>query len=56
MLSIMLCLFRYKIVSAVKYFRRNHFQKILFSRKYFSMFGAHEKITKGENSIVAGIR
>jgi hypothetical protein len=49
-------LFRCKMVSVVKYFRRNQFQKKLFSRKYFSAFGSHEKITKSENATVAGIR
>jgi hypothetical protein len=44
------------MVSVVKYFRPNQFQKKLFSRKYFSAFGSHEKITKRENAAVAGIR
>jgi len=48
-------LFRRKIVSVVKYFRRNQFQKKLFSRKYFLAFGSHKKITKRENAAVAGI-
>jgi hypothetical protein len=52
----MLRLFRHKMVSVVKYFRRNQFQKKLFSRKYFSAFGLHEKITKSENATVDGIR
>jgi hypothetical protein len=52
----MLRLFRRKMVSVVKYFRRNQFQKKLFSRKYFSAFGSHEKITKSENATIAGIR
>jgi hypothetical protein len=46
------------MVSVVKYFQRNQFQMKLFSRKYFSAFGSHEKITKSENANVAvtGIR
>jgi hypothetical protein len=52
----MLRLFRRKMVSVVKYFQRNQFQKKLFYRKYFSAFGSHEKITKSENAAVAGIR
>jgi hypothetical protein len=55
-MTIMLHLFRCKMVSVVKYFRRNQFQKKLFSRKYFSAFGSHEKITKSENATVSGIR
>jgi hypothetical protein len=51
----MLRLFRRKMVSVVKYFRRNQFQKKLFSRKYFLAFGSHEKITKRENAAVAGM-
>jgi hypothetical protein len=43
------------MVSVVKYFRRNQFQKKLFSRKYFLAFGSHEKITKRENAAVAGM-
>jgi hypothetical protein len=31
-------------------------RKMVFVVKYFSAFGTHEKITKGENAIVAGIR
>jgi hypothetical protein len=53
---LMLRLFRRKMVSVVKYFRQNQFQKKLFSRKYFSAFGSHEKIMKSENTTVAGIR
>jgi hypothetical protein len=52
--AFMLCLFRRKMVFVVKYFRRNQFQKKLFSRKYFSAFGSYEKITKSENANVAG--
>jgi hypothetical protein len=44
------------MVSVVKYFRRNHFQKKKNSRKYFPAFGSHKKITKGENATVVGIR
>jgi hypothetical protein len=44
------------MVSVVKYFQRNQFQKKLFYRKYFSAFGSHEKITKSENATVAGIQ
>jgi hypothetical protein len=55
-MKFMLRLFRCKMVSVVKYFRRNQFQKKLFSRKYFSAFGSHEKITKSENATVVGIR
>jgi hypothetical protein len=44
------------MVFVVKYFRRNQFQKKLFSRKYFSAFGSHKKITKRENTSVAIIR
>jgi hypothetical protein len=43
------------MVFVVKYFRRNQFQKKLFSRKYFLAFGLQEKITKRENAVVAGI-
>jgi hypothetical protein len=42
------------MVSVVKYFRRNQFQKKLFSRKYFSAFGSHKKITKSENATESG--
>jgi hypothetical protein len=52
----MLRLFRRKMISVVKYFQRNQFQKKLFSRKYFLAFGSHEKITKSENATVVGIQ
>jgi hypothetical protein len=42
---LILRLFRRKIISVVKYFRRN----------YFQAFSLHEKITKGENATVVGI-
>jgi hypothetical protein len=48
-------LFRRKMISVVKYFRRNHFQKKWFFQKYFPAFGSHEKIMEGENAIVVGI-
>jgi hypothetical protein len=52
----MLRLFRHKMVSVVKYFRRNHFMKNSISRKYFSTFGSHKKITKSENATVAVVK